>query len=103
MVGGRGVVLAGESCVRQAELFLCLDLDSKGREALVRQASAVEAAWLPPDRLDLFLEGQGEHRHLRFQATGERSSALLAALSGQIPHLGSSRSAPGPQDLSPEV
>ncbi len=51
MVGGRGVVLADSSCVREADLFLCLELDSRGREALVRQASAIEADWLPAERL----------------------------------------------------
>ncbi len=51
MVGGRGVRLAEESCVRDGELFLCLDLDSKGREALVRQASRIEADWLGTERL----------------------------------------------------
>ncbi len=47
MAGGRGVLLADASCVRDGDLFLCLDLDSRGREALVRQASRIEAAWLP--------------------------------------------------------
>ena len=55
MVGGRGVRLADESAVLEPELFLCVDLDA-GRsgpqsESLVRKASAVEAAWLPPERL----------------------------------------------------
>jgi ATP-dependent helicase HrpB len=55
MVGGRGVRLAEESAVLEPELFLCVDLDA-GRagpqsESLVRKASAVEAAWLPPERL----------------------------------------------------
>ncbi len=56
MVGGRGVVLAESSCVRDADLFLCLDLDSKGREALVRQASMIEADWLPADQLESSVE-----------------------------------------------
>jgi ATP-dependent helicase HrpB len=46
MVGGRGVRLSERSCVRDGDLFLCLDLDSKGREAWVRQASRIEASWL---------------------------------------------------------
>jgi ATP-dependent RNA helicase HrpB len=55
MVGGRGVRLARHSVVREAELFLCLELD-RGRsgersEALVHQASAIEAGWIPQDRL----------------------------------------------------
>lgn len=51
MVGGRGVRLARESAVRDAELFVAVALDA-GRagpraEALVRAASAVEREWLP--------------------------------------------------------
>ncbi len=52
MVGGRGVRLAETSCVRDGELFLCLDLDSRGREALVRQASRIDADWLLPEQLE---------------------------------------------------
>jgi ATP-dependent helicase HrpB len=48
MVGGRGVRLARESAVSDAELFCCVELDAGEREALVRQASAVERAWLDP-------------------------------------------------------
>ncbi len=48
MVGGRGVVLARESALTDAELFCCVELDAGKSEALVRQASAVERAWLDP-------------------------------------------------------
>lgn len=72
MVGGRGVRLAEMSAVREAELFVCIELDDRrqprpgqaplrpggpgrgspdralGREALVRQAAAIEPAWLEP-------------------------------------------------------
>jgi len=51
MVGGRGVVLARESAVTDAELFCCVELDAGKSEALVRQASAVERAWLAPAEL----------------------------------------------------
>jgi ATP-dependent helicase HrpB len=55
MVGGRGVRIAEESSVHEAELFLCIDIDAGKRgeraEALVRQASAIERAWLPQERL----------------------------------------------------
>lgn len=54
MVGGRGVRLAEESCVREGELFLGHELtESRGtvREALVRQASRIEVDWLPPEEL----------------------------------------------------
>lgn len=60
MVGGRGVRLAEESAVLDAELFLCVDLDA-GRsgpfsEALVRKASAVEPEWLAVERLSTTVE-----------------------------------------------
>ncbi|HKB04487.1 MAG TPA: ATP-dependent helicase HrpB [Gemmataceae bacterium] len=51
MVGGRGVKLAPSSGVTQAELFLAVDVDAGQAETLVRQASAIERAWLPADRL----------------------------------------------------
>ena len=54
MVGGRGVRLARESTVKDAELFVCVSLDDRSgprSEALVRIASAVEREWLPEDRL----------------------------------------------------
>lgn len=51
-VGGRGVVLAEESGVVDADLYVCVDVDAgrKGEraEALVRQASRVEREWLDP-------------------------------------------------------
>ncbi len=49
MVGGRGVRLARESAVREAELFVCVSLDDRSgphSEALVRIASAVDREWL---------------------------------------------------------
>ncbi len=55
MVGGRGVALAEESAVADAELFVCLDLDAGKRgeraEAQVRSASAVQREWLPREGL----------------------------------------------------
>jgi ATP-dependent helicase HrpB len=51
MVGGRGVKLAPSSGVTQAELFVAVDVDAGQAETLVRQASAVERTWLPPERL----------------------------------------------------
>jgi ATP-dependent helicase HrpB len=48
MVGGRGVKLGYESAVKQARLFVCVDIDAGRTEALVRQASAVERDWLDP-------------------------------------------------------
>jgi ATP-dependent helicase HrpB len=48
MVGGSGVVVGPESVVREAELFVAIDVDGgeRGTEARVRLASAVERAWL---------------------------------------------------------
>jgi ATP-dependent helicase HrpB len=48
MVGGRGVRLADESAVGEAELFVCVDVDAGATEALVRQASAIQREWLDP-------------------------------------------------------
>jgi ATP-dependent helicase HrpB len=49
MVGGRGVVLAPTSGVLESELFVCVDVDASGTDALVRQASAAQRDWLPPE------------------------------------------------------
>ncbi len=46
MVGGRAVQVAPTSGVHDAEYFLCIDVDGKGTEATVRQASSVEPEWL---------------------------------------------------------
>jgi len=51
MVGGRGVRLADEVALADEELFLSIDVDAAASEALVRQASAVERAWLPAEWL----------------------------------------------------
>jgi ATP-dependent helicase HrpB len=48
MVGGTGVALAPESVVRDAELFVAVDVEGgeRGTEACVRLASAIETDWL---------------------------------------------------------
>jgi ATP-dependent helicase HrpB len=46
MVGGRGLRLDGGSRVRGEPLFLAIDVHDGGGEASVRQASAIERAWL---------------------------------------------------------
>jgi len=51
MVGGRGVRLAPQCAVTDAQLFLCIDVDAGQTEAVVRQASAVERNWLPVEQL----------------------------------------------------
>ncbi|MGA2257064.1 MAG: hypothetical protein ABSG53_20625, partial [Thermoguttaceae bacterium] len=65
MVGGRGVRVAQSSAVRNAPLFLAVDVDCGGSEALVRQASAVERDWLPADRL-------ATRTHVEFDAASGR-------------------------------
>lgn len=51
MVGGKGVKLENSSGVREAELFLCIDIDAGAGEASVRQASGIEPEWLPIEHL----------------------------------------------------
>ena len=75
MVGGRGVKLAPFSGVHQGQLFLCIDVDDKARDALVRQACQIRLDDLPPaminDREDLFFNPsrkQIESRHRTYWA-----------------------------------
>jgi ATP-dependent helicase HrpB len=69
MVGGRGVRLAEESAVLEADLFLCVELDaSRGGEALVRKASALEPEWLDAGRLRTAID-------LEFDESRERVAA----------------------------
>jgi ATP-dependent helicase HrpB len=56
MVGGRGVRLAPSSGVTAGELFVAVDVDAGQAETLVRQASSVDRAWLPADRLRTAVE-----------------------------------------------
>jgi ATP-dependent helicase HrpB len=56
LVGGRGVRLAPSSGVSSSELFLCLDVDARPIEAVVRVASAVQRDWLPADRVTAAIE-----------------------------------------------
>jgi ATP-dependent helicase HrpB len=52
MVGGRGVRLADECAVSDAELFVAVELLETGQsEASVRQASTIEKSWLPSSHL----------------------------------------------------
>ncbi|HXT58434.1 MAG TPA: ATP-dependent helicase HrpB [Pirellulales bacterium] len=70
MIGGRGVRLAKQSAVTQAELFVCVDLEEIGKpEALVRQASAVERSWLEAGRLATTID-------VEFDAVRERVVAI---------------------------
>jgi ATP-dependent helicase HrpB len=56
MVGGRGVRLAASSAVRDAPLFLAVEVDRGTSEALVWKASAVKRDWLPAEHLSLRTE-----------------------------------------------
>lgn len=56
MVGGRGVRQADSSAVRDATLFLAVEVDRGMSEALVWQASAVQRDWLPAEHLSLRVE-----------------------------------------------
>ncbi|MGE3809174.1 MAG: ATP-dependent helicase C-terminal domain-containing protein, partial [Gemmataceae bacterium] len=62
LVGGRGVRLAPASQVRDAELFLCIDVDAGQTEAIVRQASAVQRDWLThlQARHEVFFDAERE-------------------------------------------
>lgn len=51
MVGGRGVRLHAGSRVRQEPFFLAVDINDCNGEASVRQASAVDPAWLEAEPL----------------------------------------------------
>ena len=51
MVGGRGVRLDPQSLARSSELFLCIDVDSKGVEAHVRMAADIEREWIDPHHI----------------------------------------------------
>jgi ATP-dependent helicase HrpB len=73
MVGGRGVRLAEQSRVLEGELFLCLDVDNVGTEALVRSAASIDRAWLPPPHLR-------EHINVAFDSAAERVSARRRVL-----------------------
>ena len=68
MVGGRGVKLGPQSRVTQAELFLCLDVEGSGSEALVRSASAVDRSWLPDEMLTFGTEVYFDEPSGRVQA-----------------------------------
>jgi len=51
MVGGRGLRLDGGSRVRQEPFVLAIDVSDGGGEASVRQASAIDMAWLDQEPL----------------------------------------------------
>jgi ATP-dependent helicase HrpB len=89
MVGGRGVRLAEESAVLEAELFLCVDLDA-GRsgplaEALVRKASAVAPEWLPGEGLSTAVVLEFDDRRERVAARRRVRYEDLVVAEAEIP------------------
>ncbi|MCY2993299.1 MAG: helicase-related protein [Planctomycetota bacterium] len=88
MVGGRGVRLADESAVGEGGLFLCVDVDGAGAEALVRQAAAVEREWLPDEhlteQLDIFFDEATERLAARRRRFWE--DLLLDEAPTALPH-----------------
>ena len=72
MVGGTGVSLAPSSVVREAELFVCVDVERGGhaarRDPQVRLASAIRADWLRA----AYPDAHTHTRELRFDETRER-------------------------------
>ncbi|HEX9942809.1 MAG TPA: ATP-dependent helicase HrpB [Thermoanaerobaculia bacterium] len=89
MVGGRGVRLAEESAVLEAELFLCVDLDA-GRagalsEALVRKASAVEPDWLAPESLRTGVELEFDEPRERVAAWKRTRYEDLVVAESEVP------------------
>jgi ATP-dependent helicase HrpB len=69
MVGGRGVRLLPSSGVSAGELFLCVEVEAGKADARVRQASAVERAWLPAEQIHSRVE-------VAFDEQAERVTAL---------------------------
>lgn len=63
MVGGRGVRLDRRSRVRGGELFLCVDVDASGSEAVVRSACVIEPPWLD-ERLIRVVDEYSLHQDL---------------------------------------
>ncbi|TWU33768.1 ATP-dependent helicase HrpB [Novipirellula artificiosorum] len=49
MVGGRGVRMIAANRIGASELFVCIDVDDKGTDAVVRMAAPIERDWLSQD------------------------------------------------------
>lgn len=71
MAGGRGARLAEMSAVSESDLFLGLEIDGgerHQRDILIRQASAIDAEWLPEDQLRREVETDFEEARQRVVA-----------------------------------
>jgi ATP-dependent helicase HrpB len=88
MVGGRGVKLARESAVRDAEYFVCVDIqETAGSEAIVRQASAIQAGWLDPNliRVETILNFDTERQRVIAERRTSYLDLTLSAAPTNIP------------------
>jgi ATP-dependent helicase HrpB len=88
MVGGRGVKLARESAVCEAEYFVCVDIqEAAGSEAIVRQASAIDVAWLDPDLIhaETVLSFDSERKRVVAERQTRYLDLVLSAASTNIP------------------
>ena len=102
MVGGRGIKLADQVAVAEAELFVCVDVEAGASESLVRQASAIERSWLPQALLTAEVQVQFDPQQEKVVAlkrtlfdtlvldegnaalpSGEEVSAVLAAAAAE--------------------
>ncbi len=88
MVGGRGVKLARESAVRDAEFFVCVDIqETAGSEAIVRQASAIHAGWLDQNliRAETVLSFDTERQRVIAERRTSYLDLILSAAPTNIP------------------
>jgi ATP-dependent helicase HrpB len=85
MVGGKGVVQAPESVVRDGELFVAVEIDEGARsgrgEAVVRLASRVERSWIE----DAFPERLREASETFFDAAAEKVRSRAAQAYRDLP------------------
>jgi len=77
MIDGRGVRLARESSVKDAELFLCIEVFATASETIVRCASEVRREWLDEERVTT-------ETLLTFDATDQRVVAQLITRFGGL-------------------
>ncbi len=99
MVGGRGVVLAPESVVRDGEFFLALDVDESVRgerhEARVRLASRVERAWIE----DAFPESVQEMQETSFDEERGKVQTMVTVCYRDLPLEASRQRKPSKQEV----
>jgi ATP-dependent helicase HrpB len=85
MVGGRGVRLDPASRVRDEPFFLALDVDDAGSEVRVRQASAVERAWLDDATVGLVQREEILYAPARRQVEARRRTLWLDLVIDETP------------------